>query len=146
MVLLHPFPYDFHNNVIFSNVDQPEYPRKYKVQHGTPFAQRYGFGNAWQNIDLKYVVGPDSPVHNISSEEAEHHHPAGAPYIATAKDMLRIVERWCEVAPKVHDVFPALLAEMYGYIIAAADLGYKHQIIHRRYRDLHASLHAKLQQ
>ena len=130
MVYLSPFPQDFHKDAVFTNSDeQPDLPRKYKVEHGTPFAQRYAFGNAWQRIDLNHVVGPDSPVHKISSNEADSHHPAGAPYMATAKDMLKIVERWSEVAPRVHDVYPELLAEMFGYIIAAADLGFKHQLI-----------------
>ena len=44
MVLMREFENNFFNLTtnIFSNADNPDYPRRFKVQHGTPFAQIYG--------------------------------------------------------------------------------------------------------
>jgi len=52
----------------------------------------------------------------------------GPPYIATARDMHRIVVKWCEFGPRVHDMYPYLLAEMFAYCLGAAHVKLPHQI------------------
>ena len=41
--------------------------------------------------------------------------------------MYKIVSKWCEFAPAVHDQYPYLLAEMFAYCLAAAHLKLAHQ-------------------
>jgi len=41
--------------------------------------------------------------------------------------MYKIVVKWCEFAPAVHDQYPYLLAEMFAYCLAAAHLRLSHQ-------------------
>jgi hypothetical protein len=55
-------------------------------------------------------------------------HQVGPPYIATARDMYTIVVKWCEFGPRVHDMYPFLLAEMFAYCLAAAHTKLPHQI------------------
>ena len=61
--------------------------------------------------------------------EALRSYAAGPPYVATAMDMHRIAARWCEYVPEVYRAFPQLLAEMYAFSIAAADLRLPHQLV-----------------
>jgi hypothetical protein len=42
--------------------------------------------------------------------------------------MWQVVVLWTEFVPKIHKVHPELLAEMYGYCMAAAHLDLKNQI------------------
>eukprot|EP00980_Cylindrotheca_fusiformis_P013403 scaffold3416_cov120-Cylindrotheca_fusiformis.AAC.1 len=123
----------------FSNSEEewwlPPTKKQLSVQHGSPFAQLYGFGVAWRfqkNIVLDYVFQNSSvitPVKNMTKQEAnDYYHGMGPPYIATAKDMYAIVNTWCEIVPRVHDKYPKLLAEMFGYNLAAAHLGLRHSL------------------
>jgi peptidyl serine alpha-galactosyltransferase len=41
--------------------------------------------------------------------------------------MYRIVVKWCEFVPRVHNQYPHLLAEMFAYSLAAAHLQLYHQ-------------------
>ena len=53
-------------------------------------AQDYNFGDAWYEAakaNLTHVVGPNSPIHSISKEDATVLYSGGPPYIFTAKDM-----------------------------------------------------------
>lgn len=76
-------------------------------------------------------IAPDSPVVTMEREEARKYYFAmGPPYIATARDMFAIVTKWCEFVPKIYDDYPDLLAEMFGYNLAAAHLELRHTIAH----------------
>jgi len=101
------------------------------VAHGSPFAQNYGFGDAaWQNLDVGKVAGTeDTPAKKVGTQEAHNHYPAGPPYLATARDMHRIAEKWVEFVPRSHKEHPYLMAEMYAYCIAAAHLELPHQLV-----------------
>lgn len=50
-------------------------------------------------------------------------------YLATVRDMYRIAKLWVEYAPRVHDVYPKLFAEMYGFIYATVTLSLPHTLI-----------------
>lgn len=103
-----------------------------KVTQGYPMAQDYNFGIKWlqkvKETNLTHVVGTDSPVHDLSTHDASTLYPAGPPYIATARDMYRMVYHWCRFLPKIFDLLPVFMAEMYGYCMAAAHLKLPHQL------------------
>jgi len=44
--------------------------------------------------------------------------------------MWSIVTIWSDIAPKVHDEYPHLLAEMFAYNLAAVHLGLRHTVAH----------------
>ncbi len=93
--------------------------------------QQYGFGSDWlrhTEKHLKDIVGPESPVYKLSRQDAALYYASGPPYVLTAKDMWQVVVLWTEFVPKIHKVHPELLAEMYGYCMAAAHLDLKNQI------------------
>ncbi|KAL3919038.1 MAG: hypothetical protein SGILL_003954 [Bacillariaceae sp.] len=101
------------------------------VQHGKPIAQRYEFGAKWLtslNGRLAEVVGADSPAHNVTEKEADLYYPAGPPYLATGKDMYRLVTHWVEFLPKIFEIFPQFMAEMHGYSLAASHLKLPHRL------------------
>jgi hypothetical protein len=126
-VLTRKITNDFSNqaeNLLFG--DNP----KTIVTHGSPFAQKYGFGAQWQNLDIEKVTGTkDSPAKNVSRKDAFAHYPVGPPYLATARDMHLIARTWAEFVPRSHKEHPHLMAEMYAYCIAAAHLELPHQIV-----------------
>ena len=127
MMLLRPISHDFGN-----------FKRKWtgaltgeKVVHGFPIAQQYAYGSAWLtslNGNISHVVGPDSPIHNMTDKEAALYYPAGPPYLATGKDMYAIAKHWVKFLPRVHDIFPQFMAEMHAYSVAAAHLKLPHQL------------------
>lgn len=130
MVLLRPLVRDFS--------DERESlisPRRRKsllgtrVEHGLPFAQTYGLGTQWRALDLDAIAGEDSPAKRVLKNDGFLFYPVGPPYMATVRDMHRIVEKWTEFVPRVHAQYPHLLAEMFAFCIAAAHLGLKHQTI-----------------
>jgi hypothetical protein len=99
------------------------------VEHGFPAGQLYGFGAQWKTkVNVAHVAGPNSPIEDVTLQEARDHYPLGPPYMATAKDMYKIAEKWCEFLPKVHDNYPHLLAEMFAYSLAAAHNRLPHQV------------------
>jgi hypothetical protein len=68
-----------------------------RVEHGHPVAQDYSFGTQWITSvqhNLTYVVGPDSPVHQVSMEDAKNLYSAGPPYWFTARDGFLIAQHW----------------------------------------------------
>lgn len=91
MLLLRPLTGDFtqDRDTVFS-------PRRLqhilgrKVEHGLPFAQTYGFGAQWQNLDLDKIAGQDSPAKQYPKAEANLYFPVGPPYLATVKDMYKV--------------------------------------------------------
>ena len=127
-IILRPFTNDFTNS---SEVWKVKGGYKMKVEHGSPFAQQYGFGLQWNDKIHMDHIAPDSPVVNMDRHEMREYFSAmGPPYVATARDMFSIVTKWCEFVPKIHDDYPHLLAEMFGYNLAAAHLELKHSIAH----------------
>lgn len=121
----------FANEFEMETEDWKNEPESLRVNHGSPFAQVYGFGLRWKTqIDLAYVFqNASTPITNMTKGELDgYYHAMGPPYLVTVKDMYRIVKVWSDVVPRVHDQFPKLLAEMYGYNIAAAHLGLRHML------------------
>ena len=97
------------------------------MELGTPFGQTYGLSHKWMKfVD---VVDVDSLAHQVDERTADLHYQVGPPYIAYAKDMHSIVQRWAELVPKVHKAKPELLSEMYAYSLAAADQGLPHEVV-----------------
>mmetsp|Transcript_2505 Transcript_2505/g.3511 ORF Transcript_2505/g.3511 Transcript_2505/m.3511 type:complete len:334 (+) Transcript_2505:91-1092(+) len=101
-----------------------------KVSHGHPVAQLYYYGTDWRLAygNLTHVVGADSPVHRLLAEDAFHHYRVGPPYILTAKDMYKVSKYWVDFVPRLSDLTDDFLMEMYGYSLASAHLGLKHQL------------------
>jgi hypothetical protein len=127
-LILRPFTNDFSNS---TEVWKIKNGYKLKVEHGAPFAQQYGFALQWLDKVKMDHIAPDSPVVTMPRGEAQNYYYAmGPPYIATAKDMFAIVTKWCEFVPKIYDDYPHLLAEMFGYNLAAAHLELRHTIAH----------------
>lgn len=129
MVLLRPITGDFSNDrdVVIGKRHQKN--RKMKVEHGSPFAQKYGFGTQWRTFNLHEIAGEDSPSKKVSQPDGGSFYPAGPPYLGTVRDMHAIAEKWSEFVPRVHKEYPYLLAEMFAYCIAAAHLELPHQIV-----------------
>jgi len=104
---------------------------KGKVIQGHPAAQDYSFGPKWIEPVREYleeIVGTESPVHAVTSDEARYVYAAGPPYWMTVRDAYRISYKWSEFLPRIFKRHPVFMAEMYGYCMAAAHLGLKHQM------------------
>jgi len=102
-----------------------------KVTQGHPAAQDYSFGNQWIDHvkdNLVDIVGPDSPVHNVSRVDGQLVFAAGPPYWMTARDAFRISYKWAEFLPGIFKHHSEFMAEMYGYCMASAHLGLRHQM------------------
>jgi len=129
MILLRPITEDFSidREVVISKRKAEN--RKFKVKHGQPFAQTYGFGAQWNRLNLTEIAGENSPAIGVTQQEGLVHYPVGPPYLATVRDMYAISKKWAEFVPKVHKEYPHLLAEMFAFCIAAAHLELPHQMI-----------------
>uniref|UniRef100_A0A7S4JYN3 Uncharacterized protein n=2 Tax=Odontella aurita TaxID=265563 RepID=A0A7S4JYN3_9STRA len=101
------------------------------VWTGSPAGQHFGFGGAWVHAPKKHsldnfngslVCGDGSPCAATTRDEADEGYAVGPVYLASREDWLSLAEKWWEFVPRVHEQYPQLLAEMYGYTIAAADL------------------------
>jgi peptidyl serine alpha-galactosyltransferase len=68
-----------------------------------------------------------SPVDSLSDKDARASYVVGPPYVVTGRDMYQIAVKWSQFAPRVHDQYPHLLAEMFAYSLAAAHLKLPHQ-------------------
>ena len=91
------------------------------VKHGKTITQTYAFGDDYTALNLTHVLlhepnngGKDSPLWTMSKKQ-KLGYAAGPPYLATAKDFYTLANKWSELVPRVHDVYPYLLAEMYAY-------------------------------
>jgi len=132
MMLLRPITGDFSNST--ETIMKFLHPRtkesSKKVQHGLPFAAVYGYGWQWkQKVDLDVVTGDsNTPIKNIPNREMKFY-PVGPPYIATAKDFYNIAVKWTEFAPRVHEQYPHLLAEMFAYSLSIGHLQLPHQTV-----------------
>jgi len=99
----------------------------FTVRHGHPASQEYGFHDGWRAYAS--VAGPGSNASKVTPLEALRSYAVGPPYLATALDMYKIAVKWVEFVPKVYKLFPQLMAEMYAFSIASADLKLPHQIL-----------------
>mmetsp|Transcript_20415 Transcript_20415/g.30987 ORF Transcript_20415/g.30987 Transcript_20415/m.30987 type:complete len:576 (+) Transcript_20415:255-1982(+) len=129
MVLLRPITGDFskERDVVIGKRHLEN--RRFKVEHGSPFAQKYGFGSQWRTFNLHDIAGADSPAKLVSQKDGGSFYPVGPPYLGTVRDMHSIAEKWTEFVPRVHKEYPYLLAEMFAFCIAAAHLELPHQIV-----------------
>lgn len=59
----------------------------------------------------------------ISATEAEVGFPVGPPYLMHTRDWARVIDLWVRMCPKVYAGHAGILAEMYGFCIAAAHIG-----------------------
>jgi len=130
MILLRPLTYDFDGTNVMIHQSKRGAPSTRRVMHGQPWASLYAFGTGPFRVDTKYVFAnyTDSPALRLTSEEQMNNYPGGPPYMATGRDMFAIVTSWCELVPRVHDVYKHLLGEMYGWSLAAAHLGLPHTL------------------
>lgn len=130
MLLLRPITGDFSKDRDVVIGPRHNKDRKYKVEHGSPFAQKYGLGTQWRTFNLKEITQDErSPAIQVSQGDGGTFYPVGAPYIATVRDMYQIALKWSEFVPRVHAEYPYLLAEMFAYCIAAAHLKLPHMLI-----------------
>lgn len=108
-ILIRPFTNDFTNS---SEKWRLKEGYKLKVEHGSPFAQQYGYGLQWKRkVQPAQVFQGESPVATMTDSEAyDYYTGMGPPYIATGKDMYQIASKWAEIVPRVHDEYPHLLA------------------------------------
>eukprot|EP01033_Poteriospumella_lacustris_P015820 gene15820-11322_t len=129
MILLRPFTLDFANNP--ANLFLPSFnPNTEKVperlSRGHPVAQLYGLGAPWtidhkaKNFNRTAICGEHSPCLSVQRKFGEDHFSVGPPYILEKEDLLRLTDSWTKFVPRVFEKYPALLAEMYAYSMAAA--------------------------
>eukprot|EP00560_Eucampia_antarctica_P000175 CAMPEP_0197833378 /NCGR_PEP_ID=MMETSP1437-20131217/18849_1 /TAXON_ID=49252 ORGANISM="Eucampia antarctica, Strain CCMP1452" /NCGR_SAMPLE_ID=MMETSP1437 /ASSEMBLY_ACC=CAM_ASM_001096 /LENGTH=517 /DNA_ID=CAMNT_0043437397 /DNA_START=50 /DNA_END=1606 /DNA_ORIENTATION=+ len=131
MLLLRPITGDFSNKRETIVTGSKKEQHFLTVQHGQPFAQKYGFGSQWKTKinDVDEITGPGSPVNSVSYFDALNRYSVGPPYLATARDMHSISVKWSEFVPGVHKQYPYLLAEMFAFCLAAAHLELPHQVV-----------------
>lgn len=127
-MIVRPFTNDFSQSIEVWKPSKHNIPKRTKVEHGSPFAQQYGFGIQWKTkVNVTYVANGPSRIENMTIDEARGHYVLGPPYIATARDMYQITQKWTEFVPRIHHEYPHLLAEMFGYCFAAAHLNLPHR-------------------
>lgn len=112
------------------------------VVRGQPVAQKYGIGGAWANagspkarrawrsFDRARVCGDGAPCTRTTAAEAEAHYSVGPPYLMHVTDADHIAQAWLQAMPHVHAQYPYLLAEMYAYALASANLSLPHAQLH----------------
>eukprot|EP00545_Synedropsis_sp_CCMP1620_P005039 CAMPEP_0119005942 /NCGR_PEP_ID=MMETSP1176-20130426/2020_1 /TAXON_ID=265551 /ORGANISM="Synedropsis recta cf, Strain CCMP1620" /LENGTH=472 /DNA_ID=CAMNT_0006957805 /DNA_START=94 /DNA_END=1512 /DNA_ORIENTATION=- len=101
-----------------------------EVTHGHPVAQQYILAPMWLNWNLTSLLGANTPAVKLTKDDALESFQLGPPYIATARDMWRLAKRWTELCVEVKRLHPNMLAEMYAFILAAADLNIRHTVSH----------------
>ena len=79
-VMLRPFTNDFTNS---SEIWRSANKRKLKVEHGSPFAQQYGYGIQWKNkVDYANIFKGDNwptPASNLTRQEVNSYYVAMGP-------------------------------------------------------------------
>ena len=130
MILLKPITHDFSKSRVIW-VDAALSGDRMQVRHGNPMAQQDGYlGNVWLEFNFTFITGdPHSPAYKVNISNAMKNYNTGPPYLATVKDMWNIAVKWTEMAPLVHDIFPKLFAEMFGFCSATAHLELPHTMI-----------------
>mgnify|MGYP005856126487 CR=1 FL=1 len=103
--IMRPFQNNDFSNTAWMHV-KPDHVRTH-IMHGAPMGQRYGFSLQWkEKVRMSYVApNLSSPVDSLSREDANAGYVVGPPYIATARDMYKICDLWCQFAPRVHGTF-----------------------------------------
>lgn len=119
------------------------------ITKGVAAGQHFGIGGLWasagksdarkdfQEFNLTRVCGPSShclnqppphygntdssPIEYTTREEADKNYAVGPVYIASTTDWKDLLPKWHEFTPRVYEQYPKLLAEMYGFTMAAAD-------------------------
>lgn len=128
-MLLRPLVNDFESSSVDWKPTKDDQKSLARVQHGFPAGQLYGFGAQWKTkVNVTHVAGPNSPIEQVTMQQARDHYALGPPYMATARDMYKIAVKWCEFLPNVHDNYPHLLAEMFAYSLSAAHSELPHQV------------------
>lgn len=96
---------------------------------GRPVGQAYGLGSRWLGFNRTHVCRHlDADCGTLTDPSvAVDSYAVGPPYVALRRDMLAIAGAWVQTAPRVHEEFPEMLAEMYGYCVAAASLNLRHE-------------------
>jgi hypothetical protein len=125
MILLKPITRFFDNST-----DRWRHDGLSKVTHGHPVAQQYLLAPIWLEWNLTHLLGSRTPAVQLTREDAWRSSQLGPPYIATARDMWKLAKRWTELCVEVKKIYPYMLAEMYAYILAAADLNMQHAVSH----------------
>ena len=116
------------------------------VTRGVAAGQHFGLGGFWASAGMKNakpafktfnltaVCGANSPCLNApqpyngaytTPELADKNYAVGPVYIASTADWKGLLPRWHEFMPRVHAQYPKLLAEMYAFTMAAADMQLK---------------------
>lgn len=103
------------------------------VVHGKPMSQKYGLGASWaRNINMTEILGSStlpSTVRTWTNSDIVNHYVAGPPYLATGRDMYRIVQTWKRFAIPVYQQTKDHLSEMFAYSVAAGHLVLPHQLL-----------------
>mmetsp|Transcript_54818 Transcript_54818/g.164058 ORF Transcript_54818/g.164058 Transcript_54818/m.164058 type:complete len:543 (-) Transcript_54818:1065-2693(-) len=129
MIILRPITTDFSSDRDVIIPKRVLKDRKMRLEEGIPFGQAYGMGAHWKDFDMDSIIGKGvpSPARDLPRIEGLLRYAVGPPYLANAKDMHSIAVKWTDFVPGVYEQYPKLLAEMYGYCIAAAHLKLPHQ-------------------
>ena len=77
---------------------------------------------SWVHFSRAKVCGEGAPCTRTSPQLAETSYSVGPPYIAHIDDWREIADQWWDMMPRVHAQYPHLLAEMYAFSMAAANL------------------------
>jgi hypothetical protein len=107
-----------------------------RVTLGRPAGQHFGIGgqwsrawspatrqgSAWSTFSKALVCGNNAPCTRTSNRDADHFYAAGPVYIAHLDDWKAVAEAWWAMVPRVHAQYPQLLAEMYAFTMAVANL------------------------
>eukprot|EP00924_Labyrinthula_sp_SR-Ha-C_P004415 maker-scaffold_89-snap-gene-0.10-mRNA-1 protein AED:0.19 eAED:0.19 QI:34/1/1/1/1/1/2/177/589 len=106
------------------------------VEDGVPIGQRYGLEGGWVSkfspVDKKITKNPNSLSAKYTYKEAAKHTSVGPPMILTIGDMKNLAKLWKQYMKPVLENEKDILADMWAYSIAAADLDLKH-VIHDQY-------------
>lgn len=105
-----------------------------RVVKGTPAGQHFGIGGVWARamtpaarpswvkFSKAKVCGEGSPCTSTSVHDADTKYAAGPVYLAHIDDWRAVAEQWWRMMPRVHAQYPQLLAEMYAFTMAVANL------------------------
>ena len=112
------------------------------VAPGRPVAQEYGIGGAWgdagkpdarpswRTFDRARVCGANGACTRTTERDAAARYSVGPPYLVHSRDATALAKAWLDAVPAVHAQYPYLLAEMYAYSMAAANLSLPHGQVH----------------
>lgn len=113
-----------------------DFPDGIKVVPGKPAAAKYGLGSQFLDFDLGQICQrspleghQNCPFQNLTSSEVHKFYNVGAPYAIHIQDVLPLSSRWKSLVPPTYDQYPLLYAEMFAYVMAAADLNLKHNLV-----------------